>query len=118
MNYQIGDIVWVTNLEEFNKVNNHLFIVISDDGQVIPADYFGFVLSSNLAKSKNVSSFKYNEPINRNNTNNLKTDSIVKCDQLYDIPINSINYKIGRAEADEMNRFLVRYNEFLEEVES
>lgn len=116
MKYDMGDIVWVTNLEETEQVTNHLFIVISDDGQIIPADYFGFVLSSNISKSKEFSKFKYNEPLNKNEINNLKSNSIVKCDQLFKIPTDSINYKIGTVEIEELNRFLVSYNDFLEEV--
>ena len=113
MKYQIGDIIWVTNLQATKQVDNHLFVVISDDGQLVPADYFGFVVSSNTSKSKEVSKFKYNEPLNKSNTNNLKSDSIVKCDQLFEIPTKSINHKIGTVEADDLSRFLVSYSEFL-----
>lgn len=114
MKYKMGDIVWVTNLQELKKVENHLFVVIDDDGQVVPADYFGFVVSSHTEKSKEVSRFKYNEPLNKNNTNKLDIDSIVKCDQLFDIPSSSINCKIGTVEPDELNRFLVSYEDFIE----
>lgn len=112
MKYNMGDIVWVTNLQEEQDVENHLFVVIDDDGQVIPADYFGFVISSHTEKSKEVSNFKYNEPLNMNNTNKLKYNSIVKCDKLYEIPNNSINYKLGTVEPDELNRFLVAYGDY------
>lgn len=112
MKYNMGDIVWVTNLQETPNVENHLFVVIDDDGQLIPADYFGFVVSSNTDKSKEVSKYKYNEPLNKNNTNNLDYNSIVKCDQIYEIPSNCINCKIGTVEPDELNRFLVAYGDF------
>lgn len=112
MKYNIGDIVWVTNLQTTQNVENHLFVVIDDDGQLIPADYFGFVVSSHTDKSKEVSKYKYNEPLNKNNTNNLDYDSIVKCDQIYEIPSNGINCKIGTVEPDELNRFLVAYGDF------
>lgn len=114
MKYNIGDIVWVTNLQSITQVENHLFVVIDDDGQLIPADYFGFVVSSHTEKSKEVSKFKYNEPLNKNSSNSLNTDSIVKCDQLFDIPSNSINCKIGTVEPEELNRFLVSYGDFLQ----
>ena len=114
MKYKMGDIVWVTNLQSIKQVENHLFVVIDDDGQLIPADYFGLVVSSHTEKSKEVSKFQYNEPLDKNNTNNLDTDSIVKCDQLFDIPSNSINCKIGTVETDELNRFLVSYGDFLQ----
>lgn len=117
MKYNMGDIVWVTNLEDMEKINNHLFVVIDDDGQVIPADYFGFIVSSHTEKSKENSPFKYNEPLNKNNINNLDEDSIVKCDQFYNIPSNSINCKIGIVEPDELSRFLVSYGDFLQSIE-
>lgn len=116
MKYDMGDIVWVTNLQEEREVNNHLFVVISDDEQLIPADYFGFVVSSNTSKSKEVSRYKYNEPLRKSSTNNLDTDSIVKCDQLFKIPENSINCRIGTVEEEELNRFLMSYNDFLNEL--
>ncbi len=116
MKYNMGDIVWVTNLTDLKQVDNHLFVVIDDDGQIVPADYFGFVVSSHTEKSKEVSKFKYNEPLNKNNSNNLDDNSIVKCDQLFEIPSNSINCKIGTVEPDELNRFLVSYGDFLQEI--
>lgn len=112
MKYNTGDIVWVTNLQETQEVENHLFVVIDDDGQIIPADYFGFVVSSHIEKSKKVSNFKYNEPLDKNSKNNLNYNSIVKCDQIYQIPSMSINCKIGTVEPDELNRFLVAYGDF------
>ena len=115
MKYNMGDIIWVKNLQKLPQVDNHLFVVIDDDGQVIPAEYFGLLVSSHTEKSKEVSRFKYNEPLNKNNTNNLECDSIVKCDQVYDIPTNSINCKIGTVEADELNRFLTSYGDFFAE---
>lgn len=112
MKYNMGDIVWVTNLQATPDVENHLFVVIDDDGQLIPADYFGFIVSSHTEKSKDESNYKYNEPLNKNNTNNLDYDSIVKCDQFYEIPSNAIDRKIGTVESDELNRFLLAYGDF------
>lgn len=116
MKYEIGDIVWVKEFEEATKqkdVNGHLFVIIDDDGKVVPADYFGFVVSSNLNKSKENSKFIYNEPIHKNNNNNLKTDSIVKCDQVFSIPDNVINNKIGTVDSEDLFRFLEAYSNFL-----
>lgn len=115
MKYEIGDIVWVAEFEDINKkmIDHHYFVVISDDGKLIPADYFGFVISSNLNKSKENSKFKYNEPLKKDNTNNLDTDSIVKCDQLFDIPSTTISYKLGSVEVEHMIRFLKAYEDFL-----
>lgn len=116
MKYEIGDIVWVAEFEDVNKeiVNHHYFVVIDDDGNLIPADYFGFVISSNIKKSKENSKFKYNEPIQKDESNKLKTDSIVKCDQLFTIPKKTISYKLGTVDVESMIRFLNAYKDFLE----
>lgn len=38
--YEIGDIVWVKELNDKNeeRVNNHLFVVIDDDGKIVPME--------------------------------------------------------------------------------
>ena len=115
MKYEIGDIVWVAEFEDKDKnlVNYHYFVVINDDGELIPADYFGFLISSNLSKSKENSKFKYNEPLKKNKKNNLAVDSIVKCDQLFQIPKKTISYKLGSVNVEDMLRFLEAYNNFL-----
>ena len=45
-------------------------------------------------------------------TNNLQMDSIVKCDQLFDIPANKISIKIGTVTTEEMTRFLDAFEDF------
>lgn len=115
MKYQIGDIVWVAEFEEEEKeeVNHHFFVVIDDDGQLIPADYFGFVVSSNTSKSKENSIFKYNESLKKDSNNKLDYDSIVKCDKLFQIPKKTISYKLGSVNAQDMIRFLQAYKDFI-----
>lgn len=116
MNYKMGDIVWVSEavkVEENNNVNNHLFVIIDDDGNVVPVDYFGFVVSSNLSKSKENSIYKHNEVIQKSNQNKLKTNSIVKCDQLFNIPSSNINNKIGQVDEDDLTRFLNSFEDFM-----
>ena len=118
MNYQMGDIVFASDAvkkEENENVKNHLFVIIDDDGNVVPAEYFGLVVSSRVDKSKDNSNFKYNEPINKNNINNLKTNSIVKCDQLFSIPKGNINTKIGAVTYQEMAKFLNAFSNYLNE---
>ena len=115
MKYKMGDIVFARkamNNESNEKVENHLYVIIDNDGNVVPADYFGFVVSSQTSKSKDNSIFKYNEPISMSETNNLKSDSIVKCDQLFDIPANKISIKIGTVTTEEMTRFLDAFEDF------
>lgn len=116
MKYEIGDIIWVAEFEDVNKdeVNHHYFVVVDDDGNLIPADYFGFVISSKINKSKENSKFKYNEPIKKDDSNKLRTDSIVKCDQLFTIPKKTISYKLGTVDVEDMLRFLKAYKEFIE----
>jgi len=118
MQYKMGDIVFVSEaikMENRDTVKCHLFVIIDDDGNVVPAEYFGFVVSSNLKKSKENSIYKYNEIITKNNNNNLKSDSIVKCDQLMNIPKENINMKIGTVSSEELQRFLVAFEKFLNE---
>lgn len=118
MQYQMGDIVFASEAikrEENNTVKSHLFVIIDDDGNVVPADYFGFVVSSNLSKSKENSIFKYNEEIKKDSSNNLMVDSIVKCDQLMQIPSDNINKKIGEVEEEDLVRFLNAFENYLRE---
>lgn len=118
MKYEMGDIVFASEAvkkENDDTIKSHLFVIIDNDGNVVPADYFGFVVSSNLNKSKENSNFRYNERINKDKDNNLRTDSIVKCDQLMSIPFENINMKIGTVGAEDLTRFLEAFRKFLEE---
>ena len=110
--FNIGDIVFVSNYEYKSGVNgqNHSFVII-DDGQAIDINYFGFLLSSKTAKA----TYPYNERLDRDNTNNLRENSIVKCDDLIEISENEIRFKIGRVEQDDLERFIETYSKYLEE---
>lgn len=113
--YDIGDIVFVNEYayENNDKGTNHLFVVVNDDNGIIPLEYFGLIVSSHIEKSKENSGFKYNEPLLSNSLNGLKTDSIVKCDQLYTFPKTNIQFKIGSVDVDDFIRFINTYNEYL-----
>lgn len=117
MKYEKGDIIWASeakNLtEENNDVKNHYYVLINDDGTVVPLDYYGFVLSSRVEKSKENSPYKYNEPISKDNENNLTTNSIVKCDKLFKIPVDNIGGKLGVINEDDFNRFLDAFENYL-----
>lgn len=118
MNYKMGDIIFASEAikrDENDSIRSHLFVLIDDDGNVVPADYFGFVVSSNLDKSKRNSIYKYNEEIKRNGNNNLNVDSIVKCDQLMQIPSGNINKKIGEVDEEDLMRFLNAFESYLKE---
>lgn len=117
--YNIGDILFVSEYyyETSDIGRNHLFVVINDDNGVFPLEYFGFIVSSHIEKSNKVSDFKYNEPLLLNSINGLKTDSIVKCDQLYSFPKANIQFKIGNVDIEDYLRFINTFREYLNNLE-
>ena len=110
--FNIGDIVFVSKYEykSNERGKRHSFVII-DDGQAVDIDYFGFLLSSKLDKA----TYPYNERLNKNATNNLLMDSIVKCDDLIGISEDEIRFKIGTVSQEELDRFIDTYSRFLEE---
>ena len=112
--YEIGDIVFVSKYEydNGNEGQNHLFVIISDDDQLVPIEYFGMIISSHIEKEK----YSTNVRINKNANNNLHKDSIVKCDYIYNIPVKNIQFKIGRVDIDDYLKFIEIYNEFLDDL--
>lgn len=118
--YEIGDIVFVSKYSYNNLSNgqNHLFVIIDDDKlKAISIEYFGMIVSSHREKSKENSTFEYNEPLNKNVSNGLKCDSIVKCDELYSIPIRNIRFKIGSVDVNDYIRFVSSYSKSLDSYE-
>lgn len=109
--YEIGDIVFVSkyNYDNGNEGQNHLFVIINDDSELIPIEYFGMLISSQRDKLK----FKYNIKLDKNNNNGLNKDSIVKCDYIYKIPAKHIQFKIGQVDANDFIKFIELYNEML-----
>ena len=110
--YNIGDIVFVLKYEykSGEKGANHFFVIIDEEQQAIDFNYFGFLLSSNINKS----SFPYNEMLEKDSTNNLAKDSIVKCDDLIKIDSKEISFKIGSVTEIELMKFLDTYEKYLE----
>lgn len=52
--FEIGDIVFVKSFK-YNNGNigkNHLFVIVDKNNKIIPIEYFGMILSSNLEKKK------------------------------------------------------------------
>ena len=115
--YNIGDIVYVSKYDYDNgeKGSNHLFVII-DSETYVTVEYFGFIVSSNLSKSNTNSKYRFNETINKNNINNLNSNSIVKCDQLYNINEKYIQFKIGHVDVEDFMKFLNSYEKYLESV--
>ncbi len=114
--YNLGDIVFVN---EYNYVNNdigknHLFVIVDDENKVVPLEYFRFIVSSHTEKSKEKTKYIYNEPLSKSKTNNLISDSIVKCDNLFTLPSKNIQYKIGTVDVDDFLRFITTYKEKIE----
>lgn len=114
--YDIGDIVYVSeyNYTENKTGDSHLFVIIGDDNQFIPLEYFGLIVSSHREKSKENSEYKYNEPLNKDAINNLKSDSIVKCGKLYQIFKSNVQFKIGTVDVDDFFRFINAYDDFIQ----
>ena len=71
-----------------------------------------------MKNQKEVSRFKYNELLKADSINGLKTDSIVKCDQLYNFPKANIKFRIGHVVVDDFLRFVNTYSEFLNSEET
>ena len=96
--FDVGDIVFVSNYEYKSGTNgkNHSFVII-DDGQAVDINYFGFLLSSKTAKA----TYPYNEILDKNDINNLRENSIVKCDDLIEISETNIKFKIGTVEQED-----------------
>lgn len=111
--YKVGDIVYVEGYKYKNGESGkrHSFVII-EEGQAIAIDYFGFLISSKIEKSN----FPYNEKINKNITNNLYRDSIVKCDDLIVISEKDIKFKIGEVTEKELKKFKETYMKYLEEI--
>lgn len=112
--FNIGDIIFVANYEYKNGSigQKHSFVII-DDEKAIDIDYFGFLLSSHTEKV----TYPYNEPLNKNKINNLREDSIVKCDDLIGISECNIKFKIGQVTEEDLTRFINTYSEYLDSLE-
>ena len=91
--YEIGDIVFVREYSyPDGKIgNNHFFVIIDKDNIAVPIENFEMLLSSNLDKLK----FKANKLLEKDETNNLYKDSLVKNNVIYKIPNEQIIFKIG-----------------------
>lgn len=110
--YNIGDIIFVENYKYKDGSNgtNHSFVII-DESQAVDIDYFGFLISSKIEKE----SYPYNEKLAKNEENNLRKNSIVKCDDLIRISEEKVKFKIGTVTEDDLNRFLNTYIKYIEE---
>ena len=119
--YEVGDIVLVSDIKEpkerANEVTYHPFIIIDEDHSVVSMDLYGFLISSNTDKNKDVSKYKYNEPIKKSKENNLSKNGHVKCDTLYTFDKNYIIMKIGSVSVEDFLRFLTAFETYQKEIE-
>jgi hypothetical protein len=88
--YQIGDIIYVKNYTN-EQVTNHLFVIIDENNISVPIEYYGMLISSKINKA----SYKSNLLLKKDQDNKLNLNSIVKCDNIYRILENQIDFKLG-----------------------
>ncbi len=107
--YEIGEIVYVDKYtyNSGRKGYDHLFVVIDKEETEISVQYLAMLISSQVKKIK----YKQNVLLKKDKINNLKKNSIVKTDELYNINIKNILFKIGNIEEklilEYKNQFLV-----------
>ena len=101
--YQIGDIVFVKEYiyPDGKNGNNHLFVIIDQNNTAVPIENFGMLISSKLDKLR----FKSNVLLEKDNTNNLHQDSIIKTDVIYKISNEQILFKIGRVDYEKIEEY-------------
>ena len=105
--YEIGDIIYVKDYKENEKLNNHLFVIVDDDNYGVPIDYFCMIISSNLDKIK----YKSNKLLQKDSINNLNKNSIVKTDTIYDIKYEEISFSVGKVDIELINEYEKLYLE-------
>lgn len=101
--YKIGDIVFVKEYvyTDGKTGNNHLFVIVDQNNIAVPIENFGMLISSNLKKIK----YDTNILLEKDKTNHLKKDSIVKTDIIYRILKENILFKIGKVDADKIKKY-------------
>ena len=110
-NYKVGDIVFVRKYVYSNGKtgNNHLFVIIDQDNTAVPIENFGMLISSNLDKLK----YSTNKLLERDNSNNLHKNSIVKTDVLYKILNEQILFKIGTVDNEKIEEYKISFYDSL-----
>ena len=108
--YNVGDIVFVPDYEYHDKTTgkNHLFVIIDENDELVPLEYFGLLISSNLSKLK----FKENVLLKKDKLNNLLKDSLIKTDFVYSLTKDMIAFKIGSVTIDKVNYFKKLVNDY------
>ena len=109
--YNIGDIVFVLKYKykSGHEGTAHFFVMIDENQGIELYDYLGFLISSNTDKR----TYPYNRILNKDKVNNLRKDSIVKCDDLIEIDKSQIAFKIGHVTKEKLEEFIDTYQKYL-----
>lgn len=104
--YEIGDIVYVNKYlyTTGKKGYDHLFVIIDKEEEAVPIEHFGMLISSQVNKIK----YQSNILLKKDNQNNLKKNSIVKTDEVYQLSKENIVFKIGNLDERLVNEYKVR----------
>ena len=119
MKCEIGDIVLVNSYKYPDGTDGsyHNFVIAAideDELTLVHLEYFGFIVSSKIAKSNDANkNFPYNEPINPDETNRLPKMSHVKCDELISVKPDNIIMKLGTVTTEQYDRFMELYEKSL-----
>jgi len=120
MKCEIGDIVLVNsyNYPDGTSGSFHNFVIAAideDEFTLVHLDYFGFLVSSQVAKNSDINKmYPYNEPINPDDINRLPKRSHVKCDKLISVKPDNIVMKLGTVTIEQYDRFMKLYEKSLE----
>ena len=101
--YNVGDIVFVYDFKYPSKTseNNHMFVIIDENKWIVPFEYFGLLISSNLEKLK----YKQNVLLKKDDNNKLHKNSHVKTDYIYLLTEDMIAYKMGKVSQEQVEYF-------------
>ena len=120
MKCEIGDIVLVNSYKYPDGTDGsfHNFVIAAideDELTLVHLDYFGFIVSSQIAKNSDINkNFPFNEPLNPDETNRLSKRSHVKCDELISVKPDNIIMKLGTVTIEQYDRFMTLYENSLE----
>ena len=106
--YNVGDIVFVNSYKYKNgkEGTNHLFVIIEENNYAVPIEYLGMLISSKLEKLK----YSENMLLKKDEQNRLHMDSIVKTDEIYQIKVENIMFKIGTINRETIEEYKENFN--------
>lgn len=110
--YSVGDIVFVRKYKYKNgkEGKDHLFVIVEENNLLIPIEYLSMLISSNLEKLK----YGANKLLEKNTSNKLKKNSIVKTDVIYSIHENEILFKVGEVNIEQIMEYRENFKKYKE----